>query len=43
MGSYGPRQRPDWAIFEVPTIFWAVGMLIVTVALIPPAVVYYAR
>jgi mono/diheme cytochrome c family protein len=43
MGAYGPRQRPDWVIFEVPKIFWAVGILIATVALIPPAVVYYAR
>ena len=43
MGSHAPRQRPDWAIFDVPKIIWAVFILLGCIATIPPAVIYYAR
>ncbi len=43
MAHHGKSQRPDWVIFQVPKIFWAVAALVGCIATIPPAVIYYAR
>jgi mono/diheme cytochrome c family protein len=42
--SYLPQGRfKDLPIFDMPKVIWAIAILVASLALIPPAVIFYAR